>query len=830
MKGYNFTEIEARWEKYWKQNSTFEVTRHPERPEYYCLVMFPYPSGDLHVGHGRNYILGDALMRWKVKQGYRVMFPIGWDAFGLPAENCAIERNINPREWTEYNIGRMREQLQGWGIGFDWSREVKTCDPDYYKWTQLLFLWMYERDLAYRKEAAVNWCPRCATVLANEQVIAGLCERCESPVSLKRLEQWFFRITSYAEELLHDTDTLEGWPERVKMMQRNWIGKSEGVDIFFKLEDGRDLPCFTTRQDTIYGATYAVLSPDHPELATILSGSPHEKQALEFAARTRLKALQKQPDDTDKEGCFTGLYLINPMNQERIPLWMADYVVGEYGTGAIMAVPAHDQRDFEFARKYDLPIRVVISPDGVLKDADSLEAAYVESGIQVNSGPFDGLRNTEAMERIADYMEAKGLGKREIRYRLRDWLISRQRYWGAPIPMVYCDKCGMTRVPEKDLPVILPPVEEFKPSGESPLVGMKDFVETSCPECGGPARRETDTMDTFVDSTWYYLRYLTPHDDERPFGREEAFEWLPVDMYIGGIEHAILHLLYSRFVGKVLADMDLIPCREPLPRLFTQGMICKDGAKMSKSKGNVVSADELIERVGTDTVRLSTLFVGPPEKDVEWVNRGVEGASRFIHRLWRIVERISSSSSKPGEPAGPDPESLDESDRALLRKAHWGIKKVMEDVGHRFHFNTAISAVMELVNEMYRCWPEGVEAKPAEATLAVLRFSAETSIHLLAPMIPYVCEEMWSMLGHSESIFDLPFPEWDPDILKTEMVTVVVQVNGKVRANIQAPAGGGQKEVEDLARRDPSVEKWIEGKTIRKTVYVSDKLISFVVS
>jgi leucyl-tRNA synthetase len=827
MREYNFKAIEARWEAYWRENGTFEVTKNPQKPEYYCLVMFPYPSGDLHVGHGRNYILGDALMRWKTKEGYRVMFPIGWDAFGLPAENCAIERNMNPRAWTEYNIGRMREQLQGWGIGFDWSREVKTCDPDYYKWTQLLFLWMYERGLAYRKEAAVNWCPRCATVLANEQVIAGLCERCESPVSLKRLEQWFFRITDYADELLRDTDSLDGWPERVKMMQRNWIGRSEGVDIDFRLEDGRDLPCFTTRQDTIYGATYAVLSPDHPDLRAILAGSPNEKEALEFAAHIRIKALQKHPDDTEKEGFFTGVYVINPVNDERIPLWMADYVVGEYGTGAIMAVPAHDQRDFEFARKYDLPIRPVISPDGTLSDAAGLEAAYEGEGTQVNSDQFDGMLNTEAMERIADYMEENGIGRRAVRYRLRDWLISRQRYWGTPIPMVYCDTCGVTAVPEQDLPVVLPEVDEFKPTGESPLVGMKDFVETSCPSCGGPARRETDTMDTFVDSTWYYLRYLTPHDTERPFSKEEAFRWLPVDMYIGGIEHAILHLMYSRFIGRVLADMELIPSREPLPQLFTQGMICKDGAKMSKSKGNSVSADELIARFGTDTVRLSTLFVGPPEKDVEWVNRGVEGASRFIHRLWRMVDRVAALGSKQDL---PDPDRLGEEDRDLLRKAHWATKKVRDDIGSRFHFNTAISAVMELVNDMYKRWPEADEAPPPEPAQAVLLNSAETAIHLLAPMIPYVCEEMWGILGYDGSIFDQPFPEWDPAILKTEMVTVVVQVNGKVRANIQAPAGASQEDVEDLAKQDPSVQKWIQGKSISKAIYVNDKIMSFVVS
>ncbi len=827
MMEYNFSEIESRWTTFWDERGTFRVETRPDRPGYYCLVMFPYPSGDLHVGHGRNYILGDALMRWKTKEGYKVMFPIGWDAFGLPAENAAIERNINPRDWTEENISRMRQQLQAWGIGFDWAREVKTSDPEYYKWTQLLFLWLYERGLAYRKEASVNWCPRCATVLANEQVIGGLCERCDSPVTMKRLEHWFFKITHYAQDLLEHLDELPGWPERVKMMQRNWIGRSEGVDIHFKLEDGRDLPCFTTRQDTIYGATYAVLAPDHPEIESILSGSPNESEALAFAVEARKRAAQKRPDDTEKLGVFTGRYLINPVNEERIPLWLADYVVAEYGTGAIMAVPAHDQRDFEFATKYGLPIRLVISPDGKMKDAADLGEAYTGEGTQVNSGSFDGLPNTEAMAKIADYMEAEAIGKRAIRYRLRDWLLSRQRYWGTPIPMIYCDKCGAVPVPESDLPVVLPDVEKFLPTGESPLVHMEEFVNTTCPSCGGEARRETDTMDTFVDSTWYYLRYLTPHDESRPFGREEAFEWIPVEMYIGGIEHAIAHLLYSRFLARVLADMDLLPVREPFTNLFTQGMICKDGAKMSKSKGNTVSADELIDRVGTDTVRLSTLFVGPPEKDVEWKDKGVEGSSRFINRLWRVVERLAEVGSEHGLPEWTD---LSEEERSLLRKAHWTIKKASEDVGHRFHFNTAISAAMELVNEMYRAWPETSNESPGQAMLRIMRFAAEAALNMLAPMIPYVCEEMWSRLGNDPSIFDIPFPEWDDEILKTDLVTVVVQINGKVRANIEMPAGSTQQEVEDLARQDQTVQRWIAGKEIKKAVHVRDKLISFVTS
>ena len=825
MKTYNFGEVESTRQDFWQTRATFGARSGTEKPKYYCLVMFPYPSGELHVGHGRNYILGDSLMRWKVKEGYNVMFPIGWDAFGLPAENAAIERDTNPRDWTEANVKRMRQQLKAWGIAFEWSREVKTCDPEYYKWTQLIFLWMFEKGLAYRREALVNWCPHCKTVLANEQVVGGLCERCGSPVTMTRLEQWFFRITQYAEELLDDLECLDGWPERVKTMQRNWIGRSEGVDIDFTLDDGRPLPCFTTRQDTIYGVTYAVISPDHPEIDSILEASPLKEKALEFIKASRAKAARRQFEDVEKNGTFTGRYLINPVNNERIPLWIADYVVGEYGTGAIMAVPAHDQRDFEFAKKYGLPIRLVISPDGVAKSADSLEMAYIEDGIQVNSGPFDGLPNRLAMVKIADYMEAKGIGRRRIRYRLRDWLISRQRYWGAPIPIVYCDKCGVVPVPESDLPVLLPHVDKFKPTGESPLTYVKEFVETTCPKCGGPARRETDTMDTFVDSTWYFLRYLTPHDEQRPFSKELVDYWLPVDMYIGGIEHAVLHLLYSRYVIKALADMGKISVREPFQNLFTQGMICKDGAKMSKSKGNTVSADEVVDKFGADTVRLSTLFLGPPEKDVEWVNKGVEGSYRFIARLWRLVDAISSFAPAPVEPG-----TLGREDLALLRKSHWAIKKVKEDVTLRFHFNTAISAVMELVNEMYARLPEGKDVAPAPSTQGVLRFAAEACVHLLAPMVPHVCEELWAALGHRESIFDLPFPDHDEEMLKTETVMIVVQVNGKVRATIEVPAGAPQSGVEEAARSNPSVGKWIEGKTVRKTIYVKDKLLNLVVA
>jgi leucyl-tRNA synthetase len=827
VEDYNFTEIEAKWQKHWEERGTFHTTRLEGKPKYYCLVMFPYPSGELHVGHGRNYILGDALMRWKRKLGYNVMFPIGFDAFGLPAENAALEHNTNPAEWTRRNIERMRQQIEAWGVGFDWEREVATCDPRYYRWTQLIFLWMYEKGLAYRKEASVNWCPKCSTVLANEQVIGGQCERCDSEVELKRLEQWFFRITDYAEELLREAEVLEGWPERVRTMQANWIGRSEGVDIFFHLDDGTKIPCFTTRQDTIFGATYAVISPDHPEIESIVKGTPEEEKAMAFVKEYAGTTSQRGQEDTEKEGVPTGRYLINPVNEERIPLWIANYVVGEYGTGAIMAVPAHDQRDFEFARKYDLPIRLVISPDGKMTDAVSLEAAHEGPGTMVNSGEFDGLDNEGGKARVADWMEETGIGERCVRYKLRDWLISRQRYWGTPIPIVYCDKCGTVPVPEADLPVALPELEEWKPTGVSPLKTLSAFVDTTCPKCGGAARRETDTMDTFVDSTWYYLRYLDPADEAKPWEPGEANYWVPVDMYIGGIEHAILHLLYSRFVARVFSDLGYLDTREPFANLFTQGMICKNGAKMSKSKGNAIPADDLIERFGTDTVRLYTLFVGPPEKDVEWIDRSVEGCSRFLGRLWRAVDLVAGF-EKAEEV--PDAGSLSEGDLAVLRKSHWAIKKVRDDIERKFHFNTATSAVMELVNEMYRLIPDAPGDEVPEDTQKVLRFAAEAAVQMIYAMTPHICEEMWQKLGHSRTLIETPFPEHDEALLKTDNVNVVVQVNGKLRGNISVPAGAGQDAAEAAARGDESIAKWLEGETLRKTIYVKDKLINFVVS
>ncbi|MCK4248308.1 MAG: leucine--tRNA ligase, partial [Candidatus Omnitrophica bacterium] len=646
-KYYPFADIEPKWQKYWQDSRLFNIETDSTKPKYYCLMMFPYPSAALHVGHGRNYIIGDVVARYKMMKGFNVLTPMGWDAFGLPAENAAIKNNIHPKISTMNNIATMKKQLNQWGVGYDWDREVASCSPDYYKWTQWIFLKLYEKGLAYKKNSAVNWCPSCQTVLANEQVVNEACERCDTPVIEKELEQWFFKITDYAQRLLDDLKLLEHWPERVKTMQENWIGRSTGVEIHFPIvplensndEEIENLTCFTTRVDTIYGATYMVLAPEHPTVAKLTANAKNKDEIKAFVAKVKTQdKIDREAVDLEKEGVFLDRYCINPVNNRKIPILIANYVLLGYGTGAVMAVPAHDQRDFEFAKKYDLPIEVVIdNPKSALKSEDMKEA-YVEQGVMINSSQFNGLSNTEAMEKIADYMQKEGKGSRTVQYRLRDWLISRQRYWGAPIPIIYCVDCGPVPVPETDLPILLPEKVDFKPTGESPLKEAADFVRTTCPKCKKPAQRETDTMDTFVDSSWYYLRYLSPKQDQKAFDSDIVNKWLPVDQYIGGIEHAILHLMYSRFITKVIYDLGCINFQEPFESLFTQGMIIKDGAKMSKSKGNVVSPDVLINRYGADTVRLYTLFIGPPEKDAEWNDRAVEGSSRFLNRIWRKIE------------------------------------------------------------------------------------------------------------------------------------------------------------------------------------------------
>jgi leucyl-tRNA synthetase len=820
---YPFTEIEPKWQKLWRAERLFNADTADSKNKYYCLMMFPYPSAALHVGHGRNYIIGDVVARYKMMRGFNVLAPMGFDAFGLPAENAAIKGGIHPKTSTLNNIKTMKRQLGQWGVEYDWDREVISCLPEYYKWTQWIFLKLYERGLAYKKKAFVNWCPSCKTVLANEQVVNGSCERCSNQVSQKDLEQWFFRITDYAERLLKDLAKLTQWPERVKTMQANWIGKSTGVEIDFEVS-GLDerLKCFTTRVDTIYGATFLALAPEHPLVEKLIKSSPEESGIMAYVRKMRDESkISRSQEDVEKEGVFTGRYVINPVNGRKIPIWIANYILMEYGTGAIMAVPAHDERDFEFAGKYGLPVEVVIDdPSGHL-DADLMTEAYTGEGVMINSAQFNGLKSQDAIGKIADYFEEKAFGKKTVQYRLRDWLISRQRYWGAPIPMVYCPSCGIVPVPEKDLPVLLPENVEFRPTGESPLKFAKDFVNTKCPKCSKPATRETDTMDTFVDSSWYFLRYISPKSDDRPFDTELVNRWLPVDQYIGGIEHAILHLLYSRFITKFLADIGAISFDEPFRNLFTQGMIIKDGAKMSKSKGNVVSPDELIGRFGADTVRLYTLFIGPPEKDAEWSDRGVEGSYRFLGRVWRLVEKSSELVVRSSENVGISKEA-----EALKRKTHQTIKKVTEDLDGGFHFNTAISSIMELVNAVYDYFASGAEKNSDPS----LRQAVESVVILLSPFVPHIAEEMWQRLGHAQdkTIFRHPWPGYDSAAAAEKVLIIPVQVNGKLRSRIEVPAGIRDDELKKLVLSDPKVRQWTEGKAARNIIVVSGKLVNVI--
>jgi len=813
-KFYPFDEIEKRWQQYWKDSKLFNMDPDDKKEKYYCLVMFPYPSAALHVGHGRNYILGDAVARYKIMKGFNLLSPIGWDAFGLPAENAAIKGGIHPRTSTLQNIETMKRQLNQWGIGYDWGREIASCMPDYYKWTQWIFLKLFEKGLAYKKKAFVNWCPSCKTVLANEQVVNDSCERCDTKVIDRDLEQWFFKITDYAQRLLDDISLLSDWPERVKTMQTNWIGRSVGVNIDFPV-DGEDtiLTCYTTRVDTIFGATYMVLAAEHPAIAELIKDSPNKDRIDDFIEEVKKEdKTERAAADTQKHGIFTGRYVINPVNGRKIPLWIGNYVLMEYGTGAVMAVPAHDQRDFEFAKKYDLDIEIVIAePSALSRQPSELKEAYEDDGIMVNSAQFDKLGSREAMEKIADWMEDEKIGKRAIHYRLRDWLISRQRYWGAPIPIIYCDKCGVVAVPEEELPVLLPETVEFRPHGRSPLEDSKDFLNTKCPKCGQAAKRETDTMDTFVDSSWYYLRYISPKDSKKPFDTELVNKWLPVDQYIGGVEHAILHLLYSRFITKVLHDAGCVEFKEPFGALFTQGMIIKDGAKMSKSKGNVVSPDKLIAQYGADTIRLYTLFIGPPEKDAEWNDRAVEGSYRFIGRLWRLTEKAVQLS---GSKESPDNVSLE-------RKIHQTIKKVTNDIEGDFKFNTAISAVMELVNLTY----EKLESVDA----GIIRKATETAVLLLAPFIPHVGEELWEKLGQKPSIFQQSWPVFDEAKIKEDSLSLPVQINGKLRSKIEVAANISEDELKEKVLSDEKIITWMEGKEVRKFIVIPNKLVNIVV-
>ena len=805
MERYDPKLIEPKWQAVWDRERTWEVSNtEVGAPKAYVLEMLPYPSGEPHIGHLKNYSIGDAVAHVRRRHGYRVLHPMGYDAFGLPAENHAIQTGQHPRESTEASIEEFRRQFREWGISIDWSREFGTQEPSYYRWTQWIFLRLYERGLAYRREAAVNWCPNDQTVLANEQVIEGRCERCGARVEVRQLEQWFFRITDYAERLLRDLETIE-WPAHVKVMQENWIGRSEGAEAVFRCEElGTDYPVFTTRPDTLFGATFFVMAPEHPDVLRMSDAA----EVQEYVTRALTESAEERGlEDRDKTGLPLGRTVTNPVNGEQIPVFVADYVLMEYGTGAIMAVPAHDERDYAFARKFDLPIRRVI---------EGGDLPYMGDGPMVNSGRFDGINNREAYEQIVAWLEAEGLGRRAVNYRLRDWLLSRQRYWGCPIPILYCERCGTVPVPDEQLPVELPDVEDYAPKGRPPLAAAEDWVRTECPRCGGAARRETDTMDTFVDSSWYFLRYCDARNDRAPWDRDVLRLWMPVDQYIGGVEHAILHLMYARFFTKALADMELLDIEEPFARLFTQGMVTRDGAKMSKSRGNVVSPRDYVERYGADTARCYVLYIGPPGQDADWSDEGIAGIHRQLARLWRVAAEVAEL-TPPGAPVEGEPSDV-------LRKAHWAIDKVTRDC-ERFSFNTAIAAVIELVNEVYR----HKDALYATAEgVGQLRFAVATAGSLIFPFAPHLGAEVYELMTGGR-VWEEPWPEPDPALLVSDTVPLVVQLNGKLVDRLQAPADATREELEELARRSDKLAARLNGRRIVKTVVVPGKLVNFVV-
>jgi leucyl-tRNA synthetase len=870
-RGYDFVRIENKWQKIWEAQDAFAVSEDGTRPKYYCLEMYPYPSGKIHMGHVRNYSIGDVVARYLTMRGFNVLHPMGWDAFGFPAENAAFEHGVHPAKWTSDNIAYMKSQLRRMGFSYDWAREVTCCDPSYYRWNQWFFLKMLERGLAYRGCAPVNWCERCQSVLSNEQAEGGVCWRhTDTPVVQKELEQWFLKITAYVEELLGDIETLSGWPERVRVMQKNWIGKSVGAEVEFPLAKRGSLRIFTTRPDTLFGATFMVLAPEHPLTLALSAGTTEESAVAAFVARMRgADRAERSAAAAEKDGVFTGAWAINPMTKERIPIWAANFVLMEYGTGAIMAVPAHDQRDFDFARKYGLPIRVVIQPPGETLTDATLEAAYEGEGSMVHSGAFSGTDSREGKLEICQFLEEQGIGKRAVNYRIRDWLISRQRYWGTPIPVIYCDACGTVPVPESDLPVILPQDVAITMSGGSPLARVEAFVRTTCPACRRPARRETDTMDTFVDSSWYFLRFASPQEASRPLDPAKVQYWLPVDQYIGGIEHAVLHLLYARFFTKVCRDLGLTGVGEPFTNLLTQGMVCKESyrcpqhgyrlpsevdkqgrctecqrpveigrtEKMSKSKRNVVDPDDLLERYGADTIRLFSLFAAPPEKDLEWSDEGVQGSLRFLTRVWRLVEdhagRVASARGLSWGDRTPSEEV-----RALRRMTHQTIVRVTRDIEDAFHFNTALAALMELQSTLSRFQDDlpadsGASpdvAAPARGRILAFAEGVTALVTMLAPFAPHLGEELWEMLGHRESIFRQPWPAADEALARAETVEVVVQVNGKVRSRQHVPRGMAEDRLRELALGDPRTQVWTAGKAVRKVVVIRDKLVNIVVS
>lgn len=823
---YDFKKIENKWHKIWLKEKTFKTVDDFSKEKYYVLEMFPYPSGKLHMGHVRNYSIGDAIARIKKMQGFNVLHPMGFDSFGLPAENAAIKNNVVPSEWTEQNTREMEDQLDKLGFSYDWDREVSTCRPDYYRWMQWIFIQFYKKGLAYKKENPVNWCPSCKTVLANEQVVNGECERCKSIVGKKNLSQWYLKITDYADELLQDLDKLKDWPDKVKTMQKNWIGKSVGAEISFDIVDfDKKLNVFTTRADTVFGVTYMVISPEHPFVKELIKGRPEEKAALDYIEEVSHKNdIERSSTVAEKTGVFIGRFAINPITGKEIPIFISDYVLMGYGTGAIMAVPAHDQRDFDFAKKFKLDIIPVVEPNDSNIDVNNLSESFEAEGKMINSGEFNGLNNREAIEKIIDYITKKGIGKKTINYRLRDWLISRQRYWGTPIPMINCPKCGWVPEKEENLPILLPKDVKFTGKGESPLATSKDFANCKCPACGGEAKRELDTMDTFLDSSWYFLRYCDPHNDNMPFSKEKTDYWMSVDQYIGGVEHAILHLLYSRFFQKVFKDLGLVSNDEPFKRLLTQGMVNKDGKKMSKSIGNVVSPDEIINKYGADTARLFILFAAPPEKELDWSDEGVEGSYRFLNRVYRLametVERSSSEQNNAEKQIENEKNNSD--DKELLLMMNAAIKKVTEDAGGRFNFNTAISSIMELVNECYRY------KELDNARIDFLVEAVKNVIILLYPFAPHIAEEMWEAFD-SGRLEEQQWPSYDESALIRDEVEIVVQINGKIKEKLMVDSNLDKKGLEDFVMSNENVINHIDGKNVIKVIPIPGRLVNIVV-
>jgi len=845
LSDYRPQDIETKWQKRWDESRAFEVTEDRSRPKFYCLEMFAYPSGHAHVGHVRNYMIGDIMARTMRMRGYNVLHPFGWDAFGLPAENAAIKHNVHPERWTLDNIAHMKGQLRRLGISYAWEREIATCLPDYYRWNQWLFTRMFQRDLAYRRRSSVNWCDSCQTVLANEQVVDGGCWRCGTPVTFRELDQWCLRITAYADELLTALDELEEWPEKVLTMQRNWIGRSEGAFVRFPiLPAGGGAPgdasieVFTTRIDTIYGATFVVIAPEHPLVEAFAAESPDPGALRTAAARFRGQdRTGRMTGDVEKEGVDTGRTVINPFTGQPVPVWIGNFVLGEYGTGAVMGVPGHDQRDFEFARKYGLPIPIVVQPEGPELTADTLEAAWEGPGSLVNSGPYTGMAWDAANHQMTADAEAREVGRGTVQYRLKDWGVSRQRYWGTPIPIIHCSQCGMVPVPDDQLPVLLPKIAEFTGRGDSPLSHVPEFVNVTCPSCGGAARRETDTMDTFVDSSWYFYRFCDARNDTMPFDPAKVAYWGPVDFYSGGVEHAILHLIYSRFFSRVFRDLGLVTIDEPFSRLLTQGMVLRHGEVMSKSKGNVVDPDDMIATYGADALRLYVMFVAPPEKEIEWTDSGLEGAARFLARVWRMVRFLQPVVE---EAAGPAAQDLDSDERALRRKTHATIRRVTGDLDPRMHLNTAISALMELVNELYGfCDRRGLRPGAQEAggqpaverpeTAAVLREAVEALVLMLSPFTPHLAEELWERMGHADGVVAAGWPTWDEAVARDEEVEIPVQVNGKVRARVTLPADAGEDEMRSAALAAGPVQPYLDGADVVKVVVARGRLVNVVV-